>query len=405
MLNPPFTAKLSSQRELPPRDKKGRFLKKASSNAEFSDTTLPSSDSSPLDTPEINQRVLERDHKESEHEVIQQLIDDEDDDQESLPGAPDRSIALPTEYQLQSSEQAHTRTLEQLPFPHEKQPSPPREYGPSFSFTLAKPRTMQVTIATAPNFVKQCLTPAAAPTQTANVMASSPLPALFHGKEGENAQNFLRSTEAYFLINRITDEAVKVALFSALISAGSQADYWWTNLDAAHKSTWTLVKTAFENKWPTIAAAGKTKLEYQKELLVLRLKDEDVGERTTSAEVTMWSHIHFHNQLQMLVQDAGVVNAPVLIHQVRDALPRTLRDLTTPAPPDWNTFLNEIKDVNVDILQDKAKQAKEWKEAERAQNARIARLEGRQHDQSKSYAYRCNKRHWGQTTVLPQERH
>ncbi|KAG1781382.1 hypothetical protein EV702DRAFT_1248390 [Suillus placidus] len=211
-------------------------------------------------------------------------------------------------------------------------------------------------------------------------MASSPLPALFHGKEGENAQNFLRSTEAYFLINRITDEAVKVALFSALISAGSQADYWWTNLDVAHKSTWTLVKTAFENKWPTIAAVGKTKLEYQKELLVLRLKDEDIGERTTSAEVTMWSHIHFHNQLQMLVQDAGVVNAPVLIHQVRDALPRTLRDLTTPAPPDWNTFLNEIKDVNVDILQDKAKWAKERKEAERAQNAHIARLEGRQHD-------------------------
>ncbi|KAG1854360.1 hypothetical protein C8R48DRAFT_590732 [Suillus tomentosus] len=211
-------------------------------------------------------------------------------------------------------------------------------------------------------------------------MASGPLPALFHGKESENAQNFMRSTEAYFLINRITDETTKVALFSALISAGSQADHWWTNLDAQYKSTWTTVKAAFETKWPTITVAGKTTLEYQKELLALRLKEEDVGERITLAEITTWSHIHFHNQLKTLVQDAGVANAPVLIHPVRDALPRVLRDLTTPAPPDWDTFLNEIKDVNVDILQDKVKREKEKKEAERAQNVRIARLESRQHD-------------------------
>ncbi|KAG2742821.1 hypothetical protein P692DRAFT_201724556 [Suillus brevipes Sb2] len=210
-------------------------------------------------------------------------------------------------------------------------------------------------------------------------MASGPLPALFHGKESENAQNFMRSTEAYFLINRITDKATKVALFAALISAGSQAD-WWTNLDAQHKATWTTVKAAFEAKWPTIAVARKTMLEYQKELLALRLKEDEVGERITLAEVTTWSHIHFHNQLKTLVQDAGVVNAPVLIHPVRDALPQVLRDLTTSAPLDWNTFLNEIKDVNIDILQDQVKREKEKKEVERAQNVRITHLENRQSD-------------------------
>ncbi|KAG2058728.1 hypothetical protein BDR06DRAFT_1003912 [Suillus hirtellus] len=98
-------------------------------------------------------------------------------------------------------------------------------------------------------------------------------------------------------------------------------------------------------------------LEYQKELLALRLKEEDVGEHIMLAEVTMWSHIHFHNQLKMVLQD-----------------------LTMPAPPNWNTFLNEIKDVNVDILQDKVKREKEKKEAERAQNIRIACLESRQHN-------------------------
>ncbi|KAG2349505.1 hypothetical protein BDR05DRAFT_994532 [Suillus weaverae] len=312
--------KLHPSRELPPRDKKGRFIKKTSINPELSDSSFPSSDSSPLDTPEIDHRALEQEHEESEHEVIRQLADnDQDDDEESLPGAPDPSTIVFPSFQ-----------------PHKPIPT---------------------------------ITLSAAPNKPANIMTGVPLPALFHGKENENAQNFLRSTEAYFLVNQIADEAIKVALFAALISAGSQADHWWTNLDAQHKTTWTAVRTAFETKWLAIAVAGKTQLEYQRELLALWLKDEDVGERITLAKITTWSHIHFHNQLKTLVQDAGVANAPVLIHQVRDALPRVLRDLTTPAPPDWNTFLTEIANVNVDILQDKAKRAKERKEAERMQNA------------------------------------
>lgn len=324
-LTPSTTVKLNPSREPPPRDKEGRFIKKTTSYLELSDTTFPSSDSSPLDTPEINQRALEHEHEESEHKVIQQLADDE----ESLPGAPDPTTSI---------------------------------------FHPQSPKHIPVVV----------LPPV--PNKPTKVMTGVPLPALFHGKESENAQNFLQSTEAYFLVNQIADEAVKVALFAALISAGSQADHWWTNLDVQHKAAWRDVKAAFEVKWPAITVAGKTQLKYQKELLALRLKEEDVGERLTLAEITTWSHIHFHNQLTTLVQDAGIANAPVLIHQVRDALPRVLRDLTTPAPADWNMFLSEIAGVNVDILQDKAKREKERKEVERSQNARIARLESQRND-------------------------
>lgn len=130
----------------------------------------------------------------------------------------------------------------------------------------------------------------------------------------------------YILINRIGDEAVKVAIFSTLISAGSQADLWWMNFNMAHKASWSAVRAAFVAKWPTIVAADKTKLEYQKELLALRLKEEEVGECITIAGIEMWSHVHFHSTLKKLVQDAGVETAPILIQPVRDALPRTLRD-------------------------------------------------------------------------------
>ena len=159
----------------------------------------------------------------------------------------------------------------------------------------------------------------------------------------------------YILVNGIKDEAVKVKLFGTLILAGSHADLWWMNLDTKHKASWSTVKAAFITKWPTIIAADKTKLEYQKELLALWLKEEEVGIRITVAGIEMWSHVHFHGTLKKLVQDAGVDSAPILIQLVRDALPRTLRDLTSPAPPDWNTFLNEIKDTNIDTLLEKAK--------------------------------------------------
>lgn len=211
-------------------------------------------------------------------------------------------------------------------------------------------------------------------------MANVPAPSLFYGSNSENPQNFLREAERYITLNRIPDEATKVIIFSTFISAGSEADNWWVALDACHKQSWADVKTAFEAEWPAIAVAKKSKLDYQKELLALRLKDEEVGERITVAGVSTWSHLHYHSRLKKLVQDAGVAGAPVFIHQVREALPRVIRDLTSPAPADWNTFLTEISNADIPTIQDKARHEKEKKEAEKVQNARIARLEGHQRD-------------------------
>jgi DNA-binding protein H-NS len=201
---------------------------------------------------------------------------------------------------------------------------------------------------------------------------------LFHGRDDENSANFIRSLEGYIAINHITDEAIMIMLLGTFISAGSDADVWWMGLGASHKATWASAKAEFLAKWPAIVVAGKTQREYQKELLELRFKEEEVGERVTVAGIATWAHIQFHNKLTTLVKDAGVESVPILIQPVRDALPRALKDLISAAPADWKTFLNEIKNVNIDTLQEKAKRVKERKEAERAQNARIARLENRQ---------------------------
>ncbi|KAG1733208.1 uncharacterized protein EDB91DRAFT_1084486 [Suillus paluster] len=181
--------------------------------------------------------------------------------------------------------------------------------------TLVKPRATQATV---PPHKLTSLLPT--PITTPRMANAAGPPALFHSRGDENAQNFLQGTEMYILINGIKDKAVKVALFSTLISAGSQADLWWTNLDVKHKANWSTVSTAFIDKWLVIVAADKTKLEYQKELLALRIKEEEVGEHVTVAGIETWSHVHFHRTLKKLVQDAGVDSAPILIQPVCDAL-------------------------------------------------------------------------------------
>jgi hypothetical protein len=79
-------------------------------------------------------------------------------------------------------------------------------------------------------------------------------------------------------------------------------------------ATWATVKAAFTAQWPAIVVAAKSTLDYQQELLTLRLKEEDVGEHITVAGVSTWSHLHYHGHLLTLVQDAGVANVPVFIH-------------------------------------------------------------------------------------------
>jgi hypothetical protein len=146
-------------------------------------------------------------------------------------------------------------------------------------------------------------------------MATTPTPLVFSGNDNENPQNFLREVERYIQLTRITNEATKVILFSTFISAGSQADIWWGGLTAQQTALWAAIKAVFETQWPAIVVAAKSTLDYQKELLTLRLKEDDVGERITVVGISTWSHLHYHGCLQKLVQDAGVANAPVIIHR------------------------------------------------------------------------------------------
>jgi hypothetical protein len=86
-------AKMPKKRTLPLRGPGGMFLPKSLSDTENSSSTFTLSASSPLDTPETNERQLMPDKEEpesrevSDHEVSKDL---REDDEESLPDAQDQ---------------------------------------------------------------------------------------------------------------------------------------------------------------------------------------------------------------------------------------------------------------------------------------------------------------------------
>ncbi|KAG1749170.1 hypothetical protein EDD22DRAFT_958070 [Suillus occidentalis] len=199
-------AKLPPKKSLPPRGPGGQFIK-AVVRTEPSDLST-SGESSPLDTPEISVCNLEQGiQTDSEYKVNQQLADnelEETGDRESLPGAPEPNIVL---------------LIPELASPAIPFPTTHCNIKPFISLVQSP---YQLTTL---------------PQIPVLPMASMPALSTFKGKETENPQNFLWEVERYIYLNRITNEATKVVIFSTFIYAGSQADIWWNGLAASKKST------------------------------------------------------------------------------------------------------------------------------------------------------------------------
>ncbi|KIK31713.1 hypothetical protein CY34DRAFT_40854, partial [Suillus luteus UH-Slu-Lm8-n1] len=181
----------------------------------------------------------------------------------------------------------------------------------------------------------------------------------------ENAQNFLHEVEHYIVLNELKTELGKITVFSTLLSAGSIADTWWNKLDSAHKNTWGDVKAAFTVHWPAITVAEKTGLDYQREILALRLAEDEVGKQITVTEVPTWAHLQFHTHLQQLVNEAGANTTAGLVYQVRENLPMVVEELTTPGIADWTQFLDEIKALDTNKLREKVETARKKKDEEK----------------------------------------
>lgn len=117
-------------------------------------------------------------------------------------------------------------------------------------------------------------------------------PQIFHGdgRKSENPADFLKSFNRAMRQQSITTSIEKVEAFGDYLGTGSDAELWFKALTQNSKATWPAFVTAFEDRWPPIVVAEKTKAEYERELMEHLLSDAEVGTKTTLHDRECWTH-------------------------------------------------------------------------------------------------------------------
>ncbi|KAG2352785.1 hypothetical protein BDR07DRAFT_1383898 [Suillus spraguei] len=257
-------------------------------------------------TPEVANHILEGATSDTrEYQADLEDNQEKDNNLDSLPGAPNPNT---------------------INWPTEEIPSPPLDPIEQIQRSIRKtplPASIPIILMPVKLLTIRPLVPLIMSTQppASRKMSSSAMLGWFHGKPDENTQNFLKEVNRYIILSDLKTEAVKVIVFSTLLSAGSVTDSWWTKLDSLKKTTWADIQTAFTSKWPAITIAEKMGLDYQQEILVLCINEEELGMQVVVAGVPTWAHLQFHTRIQQLVNEAGASETEGLVYQVRENEP------------------------------------------------------------------------------------
>ena len=195
----------------------------------------------------------------------------------------------------------------------------------------------------------------------------------FHGdKEDENPEDFLRS---FFRRMGTATDDVKKRQFRYFLQADSAADEWFDELPQEDKKDWDALEDAFNKRWPRKKAAKKTKEEYEEEITGLQLKMDDLGKKEKTAGRDVYSHIVWADKMATIVKGAKIEATTTYIGHVRKELPKLLREKVGTGHTDWTSFLQAVRDVDVDHIRDGADLWKKERDEQDALKKRVQQLE------------------------------
>ena len=195
----------------------------------------------------------------------------------------------------------------------------------------------------------------------------------FHGdKEDENPEDFLRS---FFRRMGTATDDVKKRQFRYFLQADSAADEWFDELPQEDKKDWDALEDAFNKCWPRKKAAKKTKEEYEEEITGLQLKMDDLGKKEKTAGRDVYSHIVWADKMATIVKGAKIEATTTYIGHVRKELPKLLREKVGTGHTDWTSFLQAVRDVDVDHIRDGADLWKKERDEQDALKKRVQQLE------------------------------
>jgi len=201
----------------------------------------------------------------------------------------------------------------------------------------------------------------------------------FSGEPGDEVQpvDFLKKFRLYTQAFSITDESVKIEAFGDHLKTGSAAETWFNSqaLGTKKVTTWAALEQAFNTRFPGLEKAKKTNIDYQHELLALRLEIGELGKLVKYGGVEVWSHTAFAEKVYSLAVLAGIENGPSHIFSVRDKLPEVLREKVSENQTDWRTFCNAIKNIDLSYIKECVRKYEQEKQKDDKLNTRLQKLE------------------------------
>ena len=96
----------------------------------------------------------------------------------------------------------------------------------------------------------------------------------------------------------------------------------------------------------------KTVEEYEGEIMGLRIKIDDLGRKDKIPGREVYSHIAWADKMTTIVKGTKLENTTTYIGHVRKELPKLLREKVGAGHVDWSTFLQAIRDVDIDYIRD-----------------------------------------------------
>ena len=168
--------------------------------------------------------------------------------------------------------------------------------------------------------------------------------------EKVDPRDFMKSVCLYFCSHSYTDEKEKVNDLSLFLKTDSEAEKWYKNdLTAADKANFYALDKAFRARFPHTPKAKQTSAEIEREIIEMRLKSEELGNKDENG---VYTHVAFAEKLAKMARAAKIHKTTSSIVSVRENLPRIIRQKIADTQKDWDTFTTAIKDIKLSHIRE-----------------------------------------------------
>ncbi|KAJ8073800.1 hypothetical protein PM082_012078 [Marasmius tenuissimus] len=189
------------------------------------------------------------------------------------------------------------------------------------------------------------------------------------GEVGEEltSKNFLKRAEGW-LVQTQKSKTNYTKLVKLFYKDGSRAEKWHEDLTKGEKEKgWDHYSDLLLKAFPMRETVTTKPTDYIKELHVLQLEME--GLDVKNKEKNQWPHQKFADNLWELSVAGGISTTASDIYSVYKELPSIIQSLVNDEADNWKTFTDELRGIDIKVVEEKLGTAKAIEELKVKQTA------------------------------------